>query len=458
MDDNRLDDFFKEHLDNFQDDGPPDGGWNKMNHVLLEQSQVRQKGFFINKKILWGIAALILLLICTFFYGIRSQNQQIKMLHSSIELLKEELDGRGRTPSRVDTLVLLAGPDGKLHAISLDKLTELAESELAIDSPASPTKIPNSASTFTPNHPFTQNSPSHPEHLSKETYTPDTVFLHATEIGVDSSKLLAQTSSQDSVPISTLPEEIKQKELDRKELAKIDSVKKDKPMIVDKPNPKQKEEPKRDPFFQRLKKQLGFRSGAEVFLAGGGTEYGEISPIAGGGLGLELRIGERFALRSGVRLANIKYELDDLEDQLLSEDFFAAYPGVDGVDPAANLHELKMSGTYVEIPLGLRYYYPMNRKIQVFSGVDFTGGSYLAQDFTYEFIQDGGEFSNRAKSSQNPWRWGTGRLSLGAAYGLKSNWQFESALFFEKDFSGRGVEGYKFYAIGLSTSIWLSQK
>lgn len=459
MDERRLDDFFKDHLDNFQDEGSPEGGWDKMHGVLTQHAHTPQGGVFIQKWVLWSVAALLLLLIGSFFYSIRNQSQQIEMLHSSVATLTEELDGRGRAISRVDTLILLAGPDGKLHSVSPRKLEALGDSYAG-----SPDDFFSSAGTGnkTENRTSKQTyistyQPSNHSPISKNTSTSENLAnpIQSSPIGS------TQEDSTQYISAHTKPDTLLRPDKGEAILAEdtkaLDSTQQVQELIAETPKEKgEKPIIKPDPFLKKLAKQLGIRSGVGAFVGGGGNEYGETSPVIGGNLGIELSIGDRFAIRSGVRVSSLNYELGDLGNQLLSEDFLSRYPGIGSVDPAANLHELKMNGSFVGIPIGLRYYHPVNRKVRAFSGLDISGGSYLSQNFTYEFIQDGGEFYNRAKSAENPWTWGTGRISLGAEYGLKSNWQLETALFFEKDLRGRGVEGYEFYLVGLSTSLWLS--
>ena len=454
MDEQRLDDFFKEHLDDFQDDGSADGAWGNMDAVLSQHTPSPQQGVFVQRWILWTAAALLLLLIGSFFYSLKNQSQQIEMLYSSVDSLKEELDGRGRTMSRVDTLVLLADAEGNLHAISPEKLAELSEASL----PAMRTE--REAGRAADTYISTKQSSTNLD-ISNKTYTPDSPAPSLIVKSIDSTNFFTEKMEPDSVSArdSLISREIESNQVENmasKEKAR-DSVKIESKNLAEEPTEREdKPEVKRDNFLKRLASQLGFRSGVGVFVGGGGNEYGETSPVIGGDLGLELSVGDRFSIRSGVRVSSLNYELDGLENQILSEDFLRRYPGIGTIDPGANLHELKMNGNFVSIPIGVRYYHPVKRKTRVFSGIDVSGGSYLSQNFTYEFIQNGGEFYNSAKAPSNPWVWGTGRISLGAQYVLKSDWQLETALFFEKDLQGRGVEKYKFYMIGLSTSLWLS--
>lgn len=416
MDDKQLDKYFNEHLDNYQDEGNPDPGWDKMGG-MLDRYTSSSSGYFISRQIFWTAAAIFLLLICTFLYGNWSQKQEMKKLHTSIEDMREELDGRARISSKVDTLILLAGPDGKMHKLSPESLAKLSETG---------SSEADRASSFYPSTSPTIYPKNNPNLIKNST-------ISSTEKEIN----------------NIFPGKEKEEKQEEEKPEKLDDLKKE----IASAEP---QKPKNQ-FWKKLASQLGFRSGLEFNLASGGNQFNETSLIYGGGLRLELRIGERFALRSGARMLNFAYELEDLSSELLSEDFSLRFPGASNLPAGSEFHKIKMSGAYFEVPIGLRYYHPVNRKFTAFSGFDISGGAFLNENFTYEVYNGGIEEYFRGTATNIPWNWGTARFSLGASVALNDRWDWETALFFEKDLASRGVEKFKYYMIGVSTSVWLKQ-
>lgn len=459
MDDQKLDNFFNEHLDNYQDDGNPDPGWDKMGG-MLDRYASSSSGYFISRQIFWTAAAIFLLLICTFLYGNWSQRKEMKKLHTSIEEMREELDGRARTAivtPRVDTLILLAGPDGKMHKLSPESLARLsdessseADRTSAFYPSTSPTIYPKYPNNLTKNSTITKSEKEINNHFSEKE---DEVKLSEKE-EMDASLI---TEKKEEIK-QTEEKEVQQKELPEKE--KEDMQEEEKPQKLDDLKKEmaaaEPQKPKNE-FWKKLAGQLGFRSGLEFNLATAGNQFSETSAIYGGGLGVELRIGERFALRSGARMLNFAYELENLSSELLSEDFSLRFPGASNLPAGSEFHEIKMNGAYFEIPVGLRYYHPVNRKLTAFSGFDVSGGAFLNENFTYEVYNGGMEEYFNGTATNIPWNWGTARFSLGASVALNDRWDWETALFFEKDLASRGVEQFKYYMIGVSTSVWLKQ-
>ena len=464
MDERQLDKFFKEHLDNFQDDGSSHTPWNKMDGMLDQHIQAARPGFFISRRIFWTAASVVLLLISSLVYGIWRHNVQMEALYTTVEDMREELDGRSRVEqiTRVDTLVLLAGPDGTLHGISPSQLEALNKNN---DSLFGQAIVPNRSYVQSANthRPSTIINPIYTQLSNNSTLSNSNDKQASQETAPTVSEALPLSKDGIYTPDSTMipSEEKKQEDTFIAEktstVSRIDSTQIEKERRYGQKAPPKKLPEKKDSFLKKLAKQLQLRTGIEGSLAGGGSEYAQLNTSYAGGLGAELRIRDRFALRTGARISSFSYDLEGLDEELLSEDFLSKFPGAGAVDPGAEVYEIKMSGTYFEIPLGLRYYYPLNRTLDAFTGLDISGGTFLHEDFTYEIYQDNDEFYRRSKASNIPWNWGRGRFSMGAAFTLNRKLKLETAIFFEKDLEGRGVEDFEYYLVGLSTSVWLSQ-
>lgn len=457
MDDKQLDKYFNEHLENFQDEGNPDPGWDKMG-TMLDRYASSPSGFFISRQILWSAVAIFLLLISTFLYGIWNQQQQMNLLHSSLQEMKEELDGGGRiAASRVDTLILVAGPDGKMHKLSPESFSKLSETRAPEENRAHK-YYPSYPSSVYPKNPTNLTHNSTLTNSKKEVHSPiskEEENIQPKEEKIAPSLIAKQEAQNSDSQDDESEEKVRSEEKKAAEQKTEEQLKK----LEDLTKEIATAEPQKpkNQFWKKLASQLGFRSGLEFNLAAGGNQFSETSAIYGGGLGAELQIGERFALRSGARILNFAYELEDLSSELLSEDFSLRFPGANTLAAGAEFHEIKMSGAYFEVPVGLRYYHPFNRKFTAFTGFDISGGAFLNENFTYEVYNGGSEEYFRGTASNIPWNWGTARFSLGTSVALNNRWDWETALFFEKDLSTRGVEEFSYYMIGLSTSVWLKQ-
>ena len=468
----QLDNYFKDHLDDFHDDGNSHAAWENMGFMLDHQPKGQKGGFFVSRRIFWGIAALLLLLISTFIYQFWNHRQEVRQLHTAIDELKTELDGHARSEARTDTLILIAGPNGQLKAITpaqfqLRNQTDSLDQAMGLHNPQTQQSpkiftIPNANSSQSDQVISNSVSPkqsSHPAVTSDIPLIPndqsDPLPFQADTRATDTSMLVSPSlpNQPDSAHLS--PNDSKESLVNQAQILQ-DSLSPEKISPSELTEMKKRErQQRRQVFYQTLSDKLGFRVGLGISGAGGGMQYRSLTPVIAIGPGLELTIGERLTVRSGIRVSGWSYELEGLTQEILSEDFLPRFPGVLTLEPGQELHEIKMSGTYFDIPLGVRYFFPVNASFDAFAGLDIKGGTFLNQDFKYEVYRGNDEFYRNSKASNIPWNWGSGRMSVGVAYAIKPRWKFEGALFFEKDFDTRGVEQFRYYLAGISGGLWV---
>lgn len=483
MDDNQLDNFFKDNLDDFHSDAKPDRAWNMMIGRLSDASS----GYFSNLA-LSRIAAvsLIGLLLLGGLVGFLfwNQHQHVQRLETSLAETQSQIQQQDQLLSfrdtiiRRDTVVIFIDQSGQARQITKEGLLPAEDLPfLSQYAQISPSRNPINPSSNI-NRDLNFNSQNSNQKPSNETTLPhgeklkDQAQLQYAENQLNESKRvegetkpdLALEKDSTDLSIKERREYINSKRKEIKEdLASSDSQNVD--VEEKETSEEQKKEklstpqqPSPEGLVKKLKKNFAFRTGAGGSLGLGMIEAGETNGLFGGNVGVELGFKDRFAIRTGLNLSGVGYELSRSDIIGLGDEIYEYYPGLEALSADDIVpRELKSNGTFLQIPIGLRYYLPINEKIKGIVGVDVLGGKYLNQTFNYEYINESGEEIYLPQPSEvNPWTWGTGRFSLGAAYALKPKWILEGALFYEQDFEGRGNDDQEFGFIGVSASIWFS--
>jgi hypothetical protein len=199
---------------------------------------------------------------------------------------------------------------------------------------------------------------------------------------------------------------------------------------------------------------VGIRIGPTLEIANGfyskGT--GEINPSYG--LLADFIVSPALSIETGIKRAARYYEVDDPKE--LSE---LPLPGVN--ESQGNLVKAEIDYKYLELPLNLKYRYPISRKAHWLYGLGYSSMLYTKQIYEYDYAVDGasgfslGSISEITRSKIYP---GTINLSIGLSRELKDKKIMEASLFYQYGLGTRGLEKTSANYLGVRGVYWFRIK
>ncbi|MEL7531152.1 MAG: hypothetical protein AAFN10_07600 [Bacteroidota bacterium] len=203
-----------------------------------------------------------------------------------------------------------------------------------------------------------------------------------------------------------------------------------------------------------LQNWLGAREIRAGLQVGGGSLLRENIGSAfqsGLGLYLESNLSEDWWLRTGLDFAYRSYEGEN-EDGALDPLLLAALPGL--VDPvtAADLKEFYMRGYSVEIPLSIRREFYLNQNWDWGIQASIAAHRYFRQSFEYQSITEE-QVDYQSLGTEQQWSLSPVRLTLMAIH--SDRFRPSLGLYGEYELMAKGVEPIRFWSIGMQASFGL---
>jgi len=173
-----------------------------------------------------------------------------------------------------------------------------------------------------------------------------------------------------------------------------------------------------------------------------------------GGLYFATNLNHRWWVQTGIDLYYRNYEGEN-EDASLPQDILDALPGlVDPISPA-ELKEFYMKGVSIGIPLGIRREFYLNRNWELGVQASLSAHRYVQQRFDYQsFTEEEVRYLSRGVEQQ--WTLSPLRLTVMGIH--NDRFSPSIGIYAEYDLMARGVEPIRFWSAGLQASFGLQLK
>ena len=204
---------------------------------------------------------------------------------------------------------------------------------------------------------------------------------------------------------------------------------------------------------KHYQKGIGIKIGPSVESYYGRYHVGEVEQGWGGGLMSDFLLSPSLSTETGVIFHGRIYSTESLQELTLPPP-----------DPQlGEFEELEITSRMYEIPLNLKYRYPINLQSNFVGSVGVSGLLYSYQkiEYLYEFeVDDDLEFPVESSFQRDKYRWSFGTLnaSLGLNRKLKNEKEIEISLFYKYGLSEMGFEQVNADFFGLRGTYWFTVK
>ena len=164
------------------------------------------------------------------------------------------------------------------------------------------------------------------------------------------------------------------------------------------------------------------------------------------GLSAELEFSENFSLLFGLEKISFFYKLKDMT-------LFNQYPGLEPTTPGDMLVELKTHLNYLHVPIGFKYLFLTEHKLNLYLGGGIIASRMLSRKFKYEFIGSAGEyyldqsFNSSVFSVKNIFG------SFGMEYGFSKKVRLNVGCFYRHGFELEEGAYFKMRYLGLDLGL-----
>ena len=168
----------------------------------------------------------------------------------------------------------------------------------------------------------------------------------------------------------------------------------------------------------------------------------------------EFIVSPSFGLELGIKYSERYYAITD--EHILTG---STLPGVDG--QLGQLQGAEVDYQLLEIPLNLKYRYPLSLKDHWIAGIGYSSLIFLNEDFEYTY-----EFDNQTpnptsivstvSTDEAKVYAGTINFSLGISHVLKNKKIIEGSLFYNHGIGTQGVEKTRAQYFGLRGTYWFT--
>jgi len=201
-------------------------------------------------------------------------------------------------------------------------------------------------------------------------------------------------------------------------------------------------------------KGIGLKLGIEAEIAANKPDLGSGEALPGFGLLTELVFSPSLGLETGLKFKNRSYTISDP-----SVDVLSSYPDIN--DRLGEVQSIEVDSRLLEIPVNLKYYYPIRQGREVYFGLGLSPNLYLSQVFEYghpsEAIPDlPADFSlnNTVEKGKPKFYLGTFNAGTGMSFDLRNKRAVQIGLFYQKTLKDVGVEERGMSSYGLKASYW----
>lgn len=198
------------------------------------------------------------------------------------------------------------------------------------------------------------------------------------------------------------------------------------------------------------RKGIGIRLGPTLELGKTFYNNGDGDTGTGGGVLGDIILSPSLSVESGLKYAHRVYNISD-EDDLSTRQL----PGMD--ETLGTLKGIDIDSWFLEIPLTLKYRYPVSIKTHWLAGIGYASQIYLKQVLEYEYAVDGNpgvSITTGYESSQPEFYSGMVNFSLGVSNQLKSKRILETSLYYQVGLAKTGIEHRSINYLGVRGVYW----
>lgn len=201
---------------------------------------------------------------------------------------------------------------------------------------------------------------------------------------------------------------------------------------------------------------VGIKLGPTADIFGSWYSSGEGHLSLSGGILAEFILSPSLGLESGVKYSERYYAIGD--EQTLAG---SSLPGVDG--QFGTLQVAEIDYRLLEVPLNLKYRYPLSLKTHWIAGLGYSSLIYLNEDFeyTYEFDSQSpnpASIVSTVSMDEVKVYAGTINISLGMSHLLKNRKIVETSLFYNHGIGTQGIEKTHAQYFGLRGTYWFTAR
>ena len=202
---------------------------------------------------------------------------------------------------------------------------------------------------------------------------------------------------------------------------------------------------------KHYKKGIGIKLGPIVDFYNGRYDVGDGETAWGGGVMADFIVSPSLSLETGITYQGRIYESDGLNGLNLPPP-----------DPQlGEFEELEVTSRLYEIPLNLKYRYPINLRSSFVGSVGVSGLLYSHQkiEYMYEFeVDDDFEFPVESSFQRHEDRWSFGTLNTSLGLNRKLKNEKEISLFYKHGLGEMGLEQVNADFFGLRGAYWFTIK
>ena len=199
---------------------------------------------------------------------------------------------------------------------------------------------------------------------------------------------------------------------------------------------------------------IGIRLGPMLDLSKGFYDQGAGGiDIAGGLLG-EFIVSPSLSVETGAKFIHRVYEIP--EDELNSN---LTLPDVNS--DLAPVIQADIDSWMIEVPLNLKYRYPLSSKLYALAGLGYSSVIYTKQalEYSYNFDAIPSGYITEPHTINDVTRYsGTLNISLGISKRLKNNKILETSLYYQQGLGEMGVESNDSNYLGIRGVYWFTVK
>lgn len=205
---------------------------------------------------------------------------------------------------------------------------------------------------------------------------------------------------------------------------------------------------------KHYRKGIGIRVGPSLEISNGMYTSGKMRMGFVGGIVGDFILSPALSLESGLKYSHRIYENSNIKS--LTE---ANLPNVN--PDLGTLSNTDIDSWILELPIHVKYRYPLSMRVNLIGGVGYSSLIYLKQLLEYNYVY---EFENNTTASVNSTyrteeakRYaGLLNTSLGVSKQLKNNKILETSLYYQHGLGKTGVENAHANFIGLRGVYWFS--
>jgi hypothetical protein len=200
---------------------------------------------------------------------------------------------------------------------------------------------------------------------------------------------------------------------------------------------------------RHYRKGIGLRIGPTLESSVGNYSEGVAEVSFTGGAVADVLVSPSLSVEAGAKLGRRYYEISDAQS--------LAAVSLPGTHPSGTLSKAEMDYKVLELPVGLKYRYPLSLKSQVTAGLGYSALLFRKQVFEYSYKLPGMEaltFTSIYEVDQPAFYPGFVNVNLGLNAELKNRKIIETSLYYQFGTGRQGAEQITADFAGLRAVYW----